>query len=108
MARIVLVRRNREAGERDAWRSGRDAVDLLPVVRPRREVLVREAEHRLADLHFVDRAVAQHLRQLPERLTLYSRLVPVEPLNPVLPTPNGSKMVARENLPMRRVCVDTW
>src|SRR4051812_36216884 len=70
MARVVLVRRNREAGERDARRSDGDAVDLLPVVGPRGEILVREAEHRLADLHLVDRAVAQHRRQLAERLTV--------------------------------------
>ena len=38
----------------------------------------------------------------------YHGVTPVEPENPVLPAPNGSKMTARENLPISRVCVDTW
>ena len=43
----------------------------------------------------------------PSDSRLYSRLVPVEPEKPVLPAPNGSKMTARENLPISRVCVDS-
>src|SRR5262249_31728728 len=68
MARIVLVRRNRESGERDSRRADGDAVALLRVVRPRRQVPVLETEYCLADLHLVDRAVAEHSRQLAERL----------------------------------------
>src|ERR1044072_3644413 len=70
MARVVLVRRNGETSECDARRSDGDAVPLLPVVRPRGEVLVCKAEDRLADLHLVDRAVAQHRCQLAQTFTV--------------------------------------
>src|SRR5262245_4231226 len=68
MPGIVLVRRNRESGEGDTRRSDRDAVGLLPVIRPRREVAIRATEHRLAYFHLIDGAVAEYRRQLPEPL----------------------------------------
>ena len=68
--RIELVAADREAGERDAGRPGRDAVGRLPVLRPRREVRVGETEHGLPHPDLVQRPVAQDLRELPEVLVV--------------------------------------
>ena len=70
VTRIVLIRRDRKAREGDARRSDRDAVGLLPVVRPGREVLVRKAEHRLPHLDLVDGRIVQHLSKLDECLSV--------------------------------------
>src|SRR4026209_2970080 len=44
----------------------------------------------------------------PSDSRLYSLLVPVDPENPLLPAPKGSKISARENLPINRVRDDSW
>ena len=68
--RVELVAGNRKVAERDAGRAGVDAVRFLPVIRPRSEIRVREPEDGLADPEFVQRTVAQHLRELHETLVV--------------------------------------
>ena len=68
--RIELVAGNREVREGDARRPRGDAARRLPVLRPRREVGVGEAEHGPPRFHFVQRPIAQHLRELPEELVV--------------------------------------
>ena len=70
LARMVLVAGNQEARERDAGRTGRDAVRLLPVVRPVREVLVGEPERGLADFDLVQHSIAHYVRELSEDLVV--------------------------------------
>src|SRR5262245_24680815 len=64
--RVELISRDLETRERDARRARGDAIGLLPVVRPFREVVVLEVEERVPHFDFIERTVAQHLRQLTE------------------------------------------
>src|SRR4029453_17408826 len=68
--RVELVAGYRKAGKRNTGRPRGDAVGGLPVVRPRRQVVVLEVEERVADLDLVQRVVVQHLRQLAEHLVV--------------------------------------
>src|SRR5712671_1853232 len=68
VSRKVLVAANGEAGERDARRPRVDAVGALPVVRPRREILVLETEHRLPAFDLVHGPIADDLREQEEKL----------------------------------------
>src|SRR5258705_13140745 len=64
--RIVLIRSDREARERDSRRSDRDAIRLLPMVRPAGEILVGETEDGLPHFELVHRRIVENLSQLAE------------------------------------------